>query len=57
MHYFDPELTADWAQELEPVENFLRALGASAPEPQSTLRVAKSSLPEETEVVLFTPAQ
>jgi L-ascorbate metabolism protein UlaG (beta-lactamase superfamily) len=55
MHYRQPELTADWAQELEPVESFLRALGAVAPEAQSNLRISKSSLPQETEVVLFSP--
>ena len=57
MHFRDPELTAEWAQNLEPVENFLRALGATAPEPQSDAAIAKSSLPEETEVVLFTASQ
>ena len=57
MHYRQPELTATWAEELEPVDNFLRALGAAAPEPQTTLKVTKSSLPEETQVVLFSPAQ
>lgn len=57
MHFQDPELTAKWAQDLEPVDNFLRALGATAPEPQTMLRVSKTSLPEETEVVLFTAAQ
>ncbi len=57
MHYREPELTAEWAQDLEPVDNFMRALGASAPEPQSMLKIAKSTLPEETEVVLFSPSQ
>lgn len=57
MHYRQPDLTASWAKELEPVDNFLRALGAAATEPQSTLKVAKSSLPEETQVVLFSPPQ
>lgn len=56
MHYREPDLTAAWAKELEPVDNFLSALGAAAPEPQTTLKVSKSSLPEETEVVLFSPA-
>lgn len=57
MHYQQPDLTARWAKELEPVDNFLRALGTAMPEPQSTLKIAKSSLPEETQVVLFTPTQ
>lgn len=55
MHYQQPELTASWAKNLEPVDSFLRALGTAAPEPQTTLRVSKTGLPEETEVVLFSP--
>ncbi len=56
MHYRHPDITAKWVAELEPVDSFLRALGATAPEPLSTLKVSKSSLPEETQVVLFEPA-
>jgi L-ascorbate metabolism protein UlaG (beta-lactamase superfamily) len=55
MHYRQPELTAPWAASLEPVDNFLRALGAAAPEPVTTLKISKTSLSEETEVVLFSP--
>jgi L-ascorbate metabolism protein UlaG (beta-lactamase superfamily) len=57
MHYAQPELTGDWAAELEPVERFLRELGVSAPEPQEMLKVTKSGLPEETQVVLLKPMQ
>lgn len=57
MHYRQPELTAPWAQNLEPVEKFLRELGAPTPEPQEMLRLTKSSLPEETQVALLLPQQ
>ncbi len=53
MHYQQDEFDAPWTKELEPVDNFLRALGTAAPEPQPMLKVAKSSLPEETEVVIL----
>ncbi len=56
MHFQQPQLAADWSNELEPVEKFLRELGVSAPEPQEMLKVSKSSLPEETQVALFIPA-
>lgn len=57
MHYQQPELTAPWAQQLEPVDKFLRELGVSAPEPQEMLKITKSSLPEETQVALLIPSQ
>ena len=57
MHYRQPELSAAWARDLEPVDSFLRALGTAAPEPLNTLKISKSLLPEETQVVLFSPAQ
>lgn len=56
MHYQLPGLSASWAENLEPVERFLRELGVSAPEPQDTLKFSKSSLPEETQVVILLPA-
>src|SRR5690606_30619840 len=57
MHYYQPELTASWAQTLEPVDKFLRELGVSAPDPQEMLKITKSSLPEETQVALLIPSQ
>jgi L-ascorbate metabolism protein UlaG (beta-lactamase superfamily) len=54
MHFQQPELSALWANTLEPVDKFLRELGVSAPEPQEMLKLTKSSLPEETEVALLT---
>ena len=46
----------DFALGLEPVEKFLKELGAATPEPVEMLKVTKSSLPEETQVVLLTPS-
>jgi L-ascorbate metabolism protein UlaG (beta-lactamase superfamily) len=57
MHYHQPELSALWANNLEPVDKFLRELGVSAPEPQEMLKLTKSSLPEETQVALLTMSQ
>jgi L-ascorbate metabolism protein UlaG (beta-lactamase superfamily) len=55
MHYRQPELKAPWAAELEPVDRFLRELGLTAPEPQETLRITKTGLPDEPQVILFVP--
>ena len=57
MHFYQPELTALWASSLEPVDKFLRELGASAPETQEMLKVTKSTLPEETQVALLKMSQ
>lgn len=57
MHYYQPELTGLWASNLEPVDKFLRELGASAPDAQDMLKLTKSTLPEETQVVLLTMSQ
>ena len=57
MHYQQPELSALWANNLEPVDKFLRELGTTAPEPQEMLKLTKSSLPEETQVALLTMSQ
>jgi L-ascorbate metabolism protein UlaG (beta-lactamase superfamily) len=57
MHYQQPEIAALWASNLEPVDKFLRELGASAPEPQEMLKLTKTSLPEETQVALLTLSQ
>ena len=56
MHYRHPGLLDDFALGLEPVEKFLKELGAATPEPVEMLKVSKSSLPEETQVVLLTPS-
>ena len=57
MHYHQPELTALWAANLEPVDKFLRELGATAPDPQEMLKISKSGLPEETQVALLSLSQ
>lgn len=53
MHYQHPSITAPWANNLEPVDRFLKELGVAVPEPISTLKLTKSALPEETQVVLL----
>ena len=53
MHYQHPDLAPALADTLEPVEKFLKEFGVSVPEPLEMLKVSKSSLPEETQVVLL----
>lgn len=55
MHYRHEGLHNDLADSLEPVDRFLKELGINDPEVVDTLRVTKSNLPEETQVVLLTP--
>ncbi len=57
MHYQHPGLEPRLAQQLEPVEKFLKEFGVSAPEPQEMLKLSKNSLPEETQVVLLKISQ
>jgi L-ascorbate metabolism protein UlaG (beta-lactamase superfamily) len=57
MHYQHPGLTPTLAEQLEPVDKFLKEFGAGIPEPQETFKVSKSSLPEETAVVLLSMSQ
>jgi L-ascorbate metabolism protein UlaG (beta-lactamase superfamily) len=54
MHYRHAGLDADLGDRLEPVEKFLKELGVAVPDPIDTLKLSKSSLPEETQVVLLT---
>ncbi|MEZ4859901.1 MAG: MBL fold metallo-hydrolase [Caldilineaceae bacterium] len=55
MHYQHAGLAPALAQQLEPVEKFFKEFGAGAPEAQDMLKVSKSSLPEETQLILLTP--
>ncbi|MFO7633727.1 MAG: MBL fold metallo-hydrolase [Caldilinea sp.] len=55
MHYRHDGLTGDLAAQLESVDKFLKEFGSTTVEPLDTLKVTKSSLPEETQVVLLTP--
>lgn len=56
MHYRHPGLADGLTEQLEPVEKFLKELGAVAPDPVDILKLSKSNLPEETQVVLLNPA-
>jgi L-ascorbate metabolism protein UlaG (beta-lactamase superfamily) len=49
MHYQTPELK----RELEPVERFLKEIGAKDVAPQPKLNISKSNLPETTQVFLL----
>jgi L-ascorbate metabolism protein UlaG (beta-lactamase superfamily) len=53
MHYRHPGLNDELAAGLEPVEKFLKEFGAATPEPQEVFKATRSSLPEETQVVLL----
>lgn len=53
MHYRHPGLAESIAERLEPVDKFLKELGVAAPEPVEMVKIAKSNLPEETQVVLL----
>jgi L-ascorbate metabolism protein UlaG (beta-lactamase superfamily) len=57
MHYQHAGLVATLGEHLEPVERFLKEFGASIPEPLEMLKLSKSSLPEETQVVLLQISQ
>jgi len=57
MHYQQDGLSQKLFTTLEPVDKFLKELGVSTPEPIDMLKVTKSSLPEETEVVLLNTVQ
>jgi len=53
MHYQQPELKGAWASSLEPVDKFLKEWGISVPESENMLKISKSGLPEEPQVVLL----
>lgn len=55
MHYRQEGINPEVAERLEPLEKFLKELGSATPEPLETLKISKSSLPEETQVVVLTP--
>jgi L-ascorbate metabolism protein UlaG (beta-lactamase superfamily) len=56
MHYRQDGISPDVVEHLEPLDKFLKELGAAAPEPVEILKVSKSSLPEETQVAVLTPS-
>ena len=49
MHYHLPDLTI----KLDPVEKFLKEMGLAKADTVDTLKLTKSSLPEETQIVLL----
>lgn len=51
MHYQIPSLKL----ELEDVERFLKEMGVTQPEAESSLKVTSSNIPEETKIVLLEP--
>ena len=55
MQYRHESLRGELSESLEPVDRFLSELGISEPEVTDTLKLTKSSLPEETQVVLLRP--
>ncbi len=55
MHYRHPGLGSTLAESLEPVDKFLKELGITEPEPEPMLKLSKTNLPEETQVILLEP--
>ena len=53
MHYQQPGLKGAWTGAMEPVDKFLKEWGITVPEAQDMLKISKSSLPEEPQVVLL----
>lgn len=53
MHYRHAGLTDELANKLEPVDRFLKEFGAGTPDAQEMFKVTKSTMPEETQVVLL----
>lgn len=56
MHYRHAGLSGTLADSLEPVDKFLKELGISEPTIESMLKLTKTSLPEETQVILLEPS-
>jgi L-ascorbate metabolism protein UlaG (beta-lactamase superfamily) len=56
MHYRHAGLSNELMASLDPVDKFLKELGISEPETESTLRLTKTGLPEETQVILLEPS-
>ncbi len=56
MHYRHAALSQSSMDTLEPVDKFLKELGISEPVTENMLKVTKTGLPEETQVVLLEPA-
>lgn len=57
MHFKHEGLDSLLANNLDPVEKFLKEFGVPAPEAVETLKVSKSSLPDETQIALLKVVQ
>ncbi len=57
MHYKHDGLEPLLANNLDPVEKFLKEFGVPAPEPVETLKVTKSNLPDETQIAILKVVQ
>lgn len=55
MHYRHDGLNGTLLHSLESVDRFLKEFGAASVEPIETLKLTKSTLPEETQVILLKP--
>jgi L-ascorbate metabolism protein UlaG (beta-lactamase superfamily) len=55
MHYRHDKLAGLFADQFEGVEKFLKEFGAPTTDPVETLKISKTGLPEETQVVLLKP--
>lgn len=55
MHYLHDGLSGELTERLENVDKFLKEFGSTTIEPVEILKISKSSLPEETQVVLLKP--
>jgi L-ascorbate metabolism protein UlaG (beta-lactamase superfamily) len=56
MHYQQAGLSPSITERLEPVDKFLKELGVAIPDPAEMVKISKSGLPEETQVVILTPS-
>lgn len=57
MHYRHDGLDPLLANNLDPVDKFLKEFGVAIPDAQDMLKVSKSSLPDETQIALLKVAQ
>jgi hypothetical protein len=56
MHNRHAGLSNELMASLDQVDKFQKELGISEPETESTLRLTKTGLPEETQVILLEPS-
>ena len=56
MHYRHPGLDPELFAKLDPVDKFLKELGITDPERLESLKITKSGLPEETQIMILVPS-